>query len=117
VRDVAAPLVGVPVGTVANVLNRLEKVSDQMVECVHRAISNLGFVHNDAGRHLRATRSLEWADSLSATGTGDHRALALGHRGADARVAASLFSIQDREVTLRQAERDIPRPSNRRHIP
>ena len=50
VRDVAG-LVGVPVGTVSNVLNRLEKVSDQMVECVHRAISNLGFVHNDTGRN------------------------------------------------------------------
>ena len=100
VRDVAG-LVGVPVGTVSNVLNQLEKVSDQMVECVHRAISNLGFVHNDTGRLLRARRSLEWVDSWSATGTGDHWALALGHRGADTRAAASLFGIQDREVTLR----------------
>lgn len=40
----------------------------------------------------------EWVDRWSATGTGHHWALALGHRSADIRAAASLMGIEFREV-------------------
>jgi LacI family transcriptional regulator len=56
VRDVAAAA-SVSVGTVSNVLNRPDKVAPGTVERVHAAISELGFVRNDAARQLRAGRS------------------------------------------------------------
>ncbi|WP_448256352.1 LacI family DNA-binding transcriptional regulator [Microbacterium aurum] len=56
VRDVAAAA-SVSVGTVSNVLNRTDKVAPATVERVLRAISELGFVRNDAARQLRAGRS------------------------------------------------------------
>ena len=56
VRDVAAAA-GVSVGTVSNVLNRPDKVAATTVERVQAAISELGFVRNDAARQLRAGRS------------------------------------------------------------
>lgn len=40
----------------------------------------------------------EWVDRWSATGTGHHWALAVGHRADDIRAAASLLGIQYREV-------------------
>ena len=52
VKDVAA-LAGVSVGTVSNVLNRPERVSDGVVERVQSAIAELGFVRNNAARQLR----------------------------------------------------------------
>jgi LacI family transcriptional regulator len=56
VRDVAH-LAGVSVGTVSNVMNHPEKVSDSVVDRVHDAITQLGFIRNDAARQLRAGRS------------------------------------------------------------
>lgn len=56
VRDVAASA-GVSVGTVSNVMNHPDKVSAAVVERVHAAIAELGFVRNDAARQLRAGRS------------------------------------------------------------
>jgi len=56
VRDVAH-LAGVSVGTVSNVMNHPEKVSESAVERVHDAIAQLGFIRNDAARQLRAGRS------------------------------------------------------------
>jgi LacI family transcriptional regulator len=56
VRDVAR-MAGVSVGTVSNVMNHPEKVSDAVVERVHSAIDSLGFIRNDAARQLRAGRS------------------------------------------------------------
>lgn len=56
IRDVAARA-GVAVGTVSNVLNRPERVSDAVVARVHDAIRDLGYVRNDAARQLRAGRS------------------------------------------------------------
>lgn len=56
VKEVAAAA-GVSVGTVSNVLNRPDRVSSGTVERVQRAISELGFVRNDAARQLRAGRS------------------------------------------------------------
>ena len=56
IRDVAARA-GVSVGTVSNVLNRPDAVSPATVERVREAISDLGYVRNDAARQLRAGRS------------------------------------------------------------
>lgn len=56
VKDVAARA-GVSVGTVSNVLNTPAKVAPETAERVHRAISDLGFVRNDAARQLRAGTS------------------------------------------------------------
>jgi LacI family transcriptional regulator len=55
-REVAAAA-AVSVGTVSNVLNAPEKVSATTVARVQAAISELGFVRNDAARQLRAGRS------------------------------------------------------------
>jgi LacI family transcriptional regulator len=56
VRDVARRA-GVSVGTVSNVMNRPDKVSPATIAAVQSAISELGFVRNDAARQLRAGRS------------------------------------------------------------
>ena len=48
---------GVSVGTVSNVLNRPDSVSPTTRERVMTAIQELGFVRNEAARHLRAGRS------------------------------------------------------------
>lgn len=56
VKDVAAAA-GVSLGTVSNVLNRPEKVSDATRDHVLRVIDDLGFVRNDAARQLRAGKN------------------------------------------------------------
>jgi LacI family transcriptional regulator len=56
IRDVANRA-GVSVGTVSNVLNRVDKVSPAAVQRVTAAIEELGYVRNDAARQLRAGRS------------------------------------------------------------
>ncbi|RZS91064.1 LacI family transcriptional regulator [Motilibacter rhizosphaerae] len=56
IKDVAS-LAGVSVGTVSNVLNRPEVVSDVTRERVEQAIAKLGFVRNESARALRAGRS------------------------------------------------------------
>jgi LacI family transcriptional regulator len=56
IKDVAK-LAGVSVGTVSNVLNRPDSVSEATRRKVQRAIAELGFIRNEAGRHLRAGRS------------------------------------------------------------
>ncbi|MSZ19524.1 MAG: substrate-binding domain-containing protein [Actinobacteria bacterium] len=56
VRDVARRA-GVSVGTVSNVLNSPDKVSQKTAVVVQKAIDSLGFVRNDAARQLRAGKS------------------------------------------------------------
>ena len=56
IKDVATPA-GVSVGTVSNVLNRPERVSESTRSKVQQAITELGFVRNESGRQLRAGRS------------------------------------------------------------
>jgi LacI family transcriptional regulator len=56
IRDVAGHA-GVSVGTVSNVLNRPETVSEATRLRVLDAIATLGFVRNESARHLRAGRS------------------------------------------------------------
>lgn len=56
IKHVAAEA-GVSVGTVSNVLNQPDKVSDAARLRVQQAIKNLGFVRNESARELRAGRS------------------------------------------------------------
>lgn len=56
IRDVAQ-LAGVSVGTVSNVLNDSPRVSPDTVVRVRAAITELGYVRNEAARQLRAGRS------------------------------------------------------------
>ena len=56
VKDVAAAA-GVSLGTVSNVLNRPERVSAGTRERVQRVMADLGFVRNEAARHLRNGQS------------------------------------------------------------
>jgi LacI family transcriptional regulator len=56
IRDVALRA-GVAVGTVSNVLNRPDQVSDATRERVLDAIAELGFVRNETARQLRAGSS------------------------------------------------------------
>lgn len=89
VRDVAA-LAGVSVGTVSNVLNRPDKVSEQAVLRVHDAIDRLGFVRNDAARQLRAGRSLNFGLIVLDAGNPFFSDLA---RGAEDRAAVDGLSV------------------------
>jgi LacI family transcriptional regulator len=56
IRDVAGRA-GVSVGTVSNVLNRPDLVSDATRRKVQQAIAELGFVRNESARQLRAGSS------------------------------------------------------------
>src|SRR4051794_36779707 len=56
IKDVAERA-GVALGTVSNVLNRPEKVAESTRARVLAAIEQLGFVHNDAARQLKAGKS------------------------------------------------------------
>lgn len=57
IKDVAASA-GVSIGTVSNVLNHTERVSEATRHRVQEAIAELGFVRNESGRQLRAGQSL-----------------------------------------------------------
>ncbi|WP_426563208.1 LacI family DNA-binding transcriptional regulator [Angustibacter sp. McL0619] len=56
VKDVASRA-GVSLGTVSNVLNRPDRVTEATRARVHAAIDELGYVRNEAARQLRAGRS------------------------------------------------------------
>lgn len=56
VKDVAEAA-QVSLGTVSNVLNRPERVSDATRGRVEKVMAELGFVRNESARHLRAGRS------------------------------------------------------------
>lgn len=87
VKEVAAEA-GVSVGTVSNVLNRPEVVSERTVTKVTAAIEKIGFVRNDAARQLRAGHSRHFGlmvlDSrnpffMDVTQGAQHRALENGY--------------------------------------
>lgn len=56
IQDVARQA-GVSVGTVSNVLNSPDRVRAETIQKVNLAISNLGFIRNDAARQLKAGKS------------------------------------------------------------
>ena len=55
IRDVA-DRAEVSLGTVSNALNRPERVAPATLERVRAAITELGFIRNEAARQLRVTR-------------------------------------------------------------
>lgn len=55
--DTIATRAGVSLGTVSNVLNRPDQVSERTRDRVHAAIEALGFVRNESARRLRGSRS------------------------------------------------------------
>ena len=89
VKDVAAAA-SVSVGTVSNVLNRPEKVAPATVDKVHAAITELGFVRNDAARQLRAGRSRSIGLVVLDVGNPFFAAIA---RGAEERAAAEGMTV------------------------
>ncbi|WP_239451876.1 LacI family DNA-binding transcriptional regulator [Frondihabitans sp. PAMC 28766] len=107
VRDVAA-LAGVSVGTVSNVLNRPDRVSEAAVIRVHDAIDKLGFVRNDAARQLRAGRSLNFGLIVLDAGNPFFSDLA---RGAEDRAAvdglAILLGNSNEDLTREAAYLDL----------
>lgn len=56
IKDVAR-LAGVSLGTVSNVLNHPDRVSQELRERVEHAIDDLGFVRNEPARQVRAGQS------------------------------------------------------------
>ncbi|UPK75485.1 LacI family transcriptional regulator [Nocardioidaceae bacterium SCSIO 66511] len=56
IKDVAAEA-GVSLGTVSNVLNRPDRVSEKTRARVEQAMEHLGFIRNESARQLRAGRS------------------------------------------------------------
>lgn len=89
VKDVAARA-GVSVGTVSNVINAPEKVSARTVEKVQTAITELGFVRNEAARQLRAGHSRAIGLVILDVSNPFFTDLA---RGAEDRAAAAGFAI------------------------
>ncbi|MCJ1708217.1 LacI family DNA-binding transcriptional regulator [Microbacterium sp. VKM Ac-2923] len=89
IKDVAAHA-GVSVGTVSNVLNGRETVSEAAVERVRAAIATLGYVRNDAARQLRAGRSRSIALIVLDVGNPFFAAVA---RGAEARAAEDGYVV------------------------
>ena len=89
IKDVAAHA-GVSVGTVSNVLNGRQTVSDAAAERVRAAIESLGYVRNDAARQLRAGRSRSIALVVLDAGNPFFAALA---RGAENRAAEDGYVV------------------------
>lgn len=89
IKDVAAHA-GVSVGTVSNVLNGRQTVSDAAAERVRAAIESLGYVRNDAARQLRAGRSRSIALVVLDAGNPFFAALA---RGAENRAAEDRYVV------------------------
>lgn len=76
---------GVSVGTVSNVLNRPDQVSEQTRARVHAAIESLGYVRSESARQLRAGRSRMLGLLVMDTGNPFFAALARGTEEAAAR--------------------------------
>lgn len=89
IKDVAAHA-GVSVGTVSNVLNGRQTVSDAAAERVRAAIESLGYVRNDAARQLRAGRSRSIALVVLDAGNPFFAAVA---RGAENRAAEDGYVV------------------------
>ncbi|MBG6085084.1 LacI family DNA-binding transcriptional regulator [Zhihengliuella flava] len=89
VKDVA-DRAGVSVGTVSNVLNNPDRVSEHTRERVQGAIAELGFVRNDAARQLRAGHSRTIGLVVLDASNPFYAALA---RGAEEEATAHNFSL------------------------
>lgn len=90
IKDVAR-VAGVSVGTVSNVLNRPDSVSDALREKVMRVISTLGYVPNDAARQLKAGVSRSVGLVVVDTRNPFYDAIALAAQDAAESVGLGLF--------------------------
>ena len=81
IKDVARHA-GVSIGTVSNVLNRPQVVSEDRRRRVTRAIEELGYVRNDAARQLKAGRSRAIGLVVQDSGNPFYNDIALGAEAA-----------------------------------
>ncbi|WP_435971708.1 LacI family DNA-binding transcriptional regulator [Streptomyces sp. Qhu_M48] len=88
---------GVSVGTVSNVLNRPDQVSEQARARVHAAIDSLGYVRSESARQLRAGRSRMLGVLVMDTGNPFFAALARGTEQAAARAGLGVMLCNSAE--------------------
>ena len=103
IKDVAVRA-GVSVGTVSNVLNRPELVSDRTRRRVLDAITALGFVRNESARHLRNGLSRTIAYVLLDTGNPFFTDVARGAEEAARAAGLALFLCNSEEDPAREVE-------------
>ena len=93
---------GVSLGTVSNVLNRPERVGPETRARVLAAISELGFVRNEAARQLRAGRSRTIGLVVLDIGNPFFTDLAAGVEAAAAEAGLSVVLCNSGESTTRE---------------
>ena len=112
-KDVAARA-GVSLGTVSNVLNRPDQVSERTRGKVHAAIEALGFVRNESARRLRGSRSRTLAYVVFSTTNPFFTDVADGAQAAADAAGLALYLCNSGGDTRRQG-RDGAVPE-RRHV-
>jgi LacI family transcriptional regulator len=103
IKDVATRA-GVSVGTVSNVLNRPDLVSDRTRSRVQDAIAALGFVRNESARHLRNGLSRTIAYVLLDPGNPFFTDVARGAEEAARAAGLALFLCNSEEDATRELE-------------
>jgi LacI family transcriptional regulator len=103
IKDVATRA-GVSVGTVSNVLNRPDLVSDRTRRKVLDAISALGFVRNESARHLRNGLSRTIGYVLLDAGNPFFTDVARGAEDAARAAGLALFLCNSEEDPTREVE-------------
>jgi LacI family transcriptional regulator len=103
IKDVASHA-GVSVGTVSNVLNRPNAVSDRTRQRVLDAITALGFVRNESARQLRNGRSRTLAYLLLDPGNPFFTDVARGAEDAARAAGLALYLCSSEEDAAREAE-------------
>jgi LacI family transcriptional regulator len=103
IKDVATHA-GVSVGTVSNVLNRPELVSDRTRRKVLDAIAALGFVRNESARQLRNGHSRTLAYLLLDPGNPFFTDVARGAEDAARAAGLALYLCNSEEDAAREAE-------------
>lgn len=100
-KDVAAAA-GVSIGTVSNVLNRPDQVTDATRAKVQAAIQDLGFVRNESARQLKAGRSSAFAYVVLDAGNPFFTDVALGAEDVAEESDLSLFLCNSRQSKERE---------------
>jgi LacI family transcriptional regulator, galactose operon repressor len=103
IKDVALHA-GVSVGTVSNVLNRPDLVSDRTRQRVLASISSLGFVRNESARHLRNGSSRTLAYVLLDPRNPFFADVARGAEEAAREAGMALFLCNSEEDPARETE-------------
>jgi len=103
IKDVAAQA-GVSVGTVSNVLNRPDLVSDATRSRVQAAIAELGFVRNDSARQLRAGLSRTVAYVVIDAGNPFFTDVARGVEDCARQAGAAVYLCNSDEDAVREGE-------------